>query len=405
MCIVFSEVAHAESYGAYVYGKKRARMSGQLNAQIGHVQNMQVATFTSEESNMRVQHVKSAVRAQVESINLEQGFGHVKVEGERLFFHSSQLIGCAIHELAKYDTMSFDIVFNPRTNKFLAKNVRREHRRQESQIGHFQNMEPVRFTSGAVEPAMVSLDSTCQGKVTAVTADYGFVETAAHGQVFFHYAQLVGTHMSEIAVGDVLTFSVGLNQATNKKIAQGVKRVPSRINAQIGHFQNMQVATFTSTAVTPNSVHLEHTVQGRIVKLQADHGFLDTANHGQVFFHHTALIGAHISELAIHDQLTFAVTFNKRSNRKVAQTVRKAPQPAKQLSAVKNLLQVESARLLRRLSQNLVINVQCDDEQEPTPESLLKQVATADKLSPFANLSNANSRRNSRRGSACSLIR
>merc|ERR1711981_271258 len=114
MCIVFSEVAQAESYGAYVYGaKKRARMSGQNNAQIGHVQNMQVATFTSEENKMRVQHVKSAVRAQVESVNLDQGFGHVKVEGERLFFHSSQLIGCAIHELAKHDTMSFDIVFQP----------------------------------------------------------------------------------------------------------------------------------------------------------------------------------------------------------------------------------------------------------------------------------------------------
>ena len=94
MCIVFSEVAHAESYGAYVYGaKKRARMSGQNNAQIGHVQNMQVATFTSQEDNMRVQHVKSSVRAQVESVNVEQAFGHDKVEGERQLFHSSQRIG------------------------------------------------------------------------------------------------------------------------------------------------------------------------------------------------------------------------------------------------------------------------------------------------------------------------
>jgi len=213
---------------------------------------------------------------------------------------------------------------------------------------------------------------------------------------------------SELAVGDVLTFSVVFNQVSNRKIAENVRRVHVRENTQIGHFQSMQVATLTSHAVENAVVQLEQACQGRITKVHADYGFAETAKHESVFFHYTQLIGTHMSELAIGDMLSFNVTFNKTSNRKVAQDVRMAPKPEPvRLVAAKNLLQVESAKLLRRLSQNLVINVQ--DMDTETPEAIMKQVAaaatTGDKLSPFANLSNANSRRNSRRGSTCSLVR
>jgi len=418
MCLVFSDMNQAESFNAYIYGSKRARMSGQNNAQIGHVGRMEPTKFVAGEDRMRVQHIKRDVTATVDSINVGQGYGHVKVDGERLFFHSSQLIGCVIEELNARDTLSFDIVFNPRTNKFLAKNVRfvGAAERANSQIGHFQNMQAATFTSAAVEPTSNIIQQTCQGRVTKVHADYGFVETAEQETIFFHYTQIIGAHMSELAVGDVLTFSVVFNKVSNRKIAENVRRCHVRKNVrentQIGHFQSMQVATLTSHAVENAVVQLEQACQGRITKVHADYGFAETAQQETIFFHYTQLIGTHMSELAVGDMLIFNVTFNKTSNRKVAQDVRMAQQQPKpepvRLVAAKNLLQVESAKLLRRLSQNLVINVQ-DMDTETNPEAIMKQVAaaatTGDKLSPFANLSNANSRRNSRRGSTCSLVR
>ena len=90
-------------------------------------------------------------------------------------------------ELETGDVLSFDVVYNPRTSKFLAKNVRRvESVKAKKNLGHFQMMQ-------VSETKQVSHSENegeaCQGRVTKKSAEHGFINE----EVFFHYTALVVT--------------------------------------------------------------------------------------------------------------------------------------------------------------------------------------------------------------------
>merc|ERR1719174_501633 len=95
--------------------------------------------------------------------------------------------------------------------------------------------------------------------------------------------------------------------------------------------------------------------EGKISKISADHGFID----GEVFFHYSALVETHMSELEIGSCLSFQARMNRSNTRKIASDVKKVHAPEIkttpkivapeniQLLNIKNLLALEGANLLR----------------------------------------------------------
>lgn len=403
MCLVFkSDLAQANAFSSYIYGAKKQRLNCDVNASVGHFQCMEVPKLVASPPANRVEVVKRAQVGTIVQLNHEQQHGFIRVDGERLFFHASQLTGCAMHELACHDKLRFDVVFNPRTGKFLAKNVKLEAQRENSQVGHFIDMQVPATASPASHK--IEIQESATGKVTEIHADYGLIDN----EIFFHYTQLVGTHTSEISVGDKLDFAVTFNKKSNRKVAEQVKKAFISPASNLGHFIDMRVPVLTQSApVATQKIELEASASGKVTSVHADYGFIDE----EIFFHYTQLVGTHMSELAVGDKLEFTVTFNKKSNRKVAEHVKKATiatAPSKELVAVRALLKLEGANMLRRLSQNMaVINIVEDMEVDDAPQvcAMPKEKDALSTASLFVNLSNANSRRNSRRGSTCSLIR
>merc|ERR1712040_6067 len=64
----------------------------------------------------------------------------------------------------------------------------------------------------------------CQGKITKISAQHGFIDE----EIFFHYSNLVGTHMSELEVGTCLSFKAKMNKSNTRKIAEHVQKVEEK---------------------------------------------------------------------------------------------------------------------------------------------------------------------------------
>merc|ERR1712130_659874 len=122
----------------------------------------------------KVEVLKKAQNAQIELLIQEQNCGFLNFQGERLFFHGSQMIGNILAELEVGDVMNFDVVYNPRTLKFLAKNVRRvESVKSKKNLGHFQMMQ-VPETKKVSHLENNNKSELCQGKITKISAQHGF---------------------------------------------------------------------------------------------------------------------------------------------------------------------------------------------------------------------------------------
>jgi len=205
MCKVFFNEACASTFASYIYSPptKRSKM------------NCGMSLVDNSVSAPRVEVIKKNQTAQIGKIIIEQNCGFIDFEGEKLFFHGSQMIGNIVSELEVGDVMNFDIVYNPRTSKFLAKNVRRtESVKAKKNLGHFQMMQ-------VSEAQEVSQLEESEGKVTKLCKDYGFI----NHEIFFHYSSLVGTHMSELQVGSCLSFKAKMNKSNTRKVASNVQKL------------------------------------------------------------------------------------------------------------------------------------------------------------------------------------
>merc|ERR1712117_401288 len=69
----------------------------------------------------------------------------------------------------------------------------------------------------------------CQGKITKISAQYGFIDE----EVFFHYSNLVGTHMSELEVGTCLSFKARMNKSNTRKIAENVQKIEEKSEEKV----------------------------------------------------------------------------------------------------------------------------------------------------------------------------
>jgi cold shock CspA family protein len=303
MCKVFFDETTAASFSAYVYSPptKKSKMN------CDHFIDCTACTTQVP----KVEVIKKDQTAPVDLLIQEQNCGFLNFQGEKLFFHGSQMIGNVVSELETGDVLNFDVVYNPRTSKFLAKNVRRvESVKAKKNLGHFQMMQVSETQEKEVSHLNNEESNQQQGKVTKITAQYGFIDN----EVFFHYSSLVGTHMSELQVGSCLSFKAKMNKSNTRKVASNVQKV-------------------------------------------------------------------NIPEIKL----------------------RVTPE----LQTIKNILALEGAHLLRRLSKNLVLNEQhqnCDEEVESIMHHIKVDAlggARKNSLTPGAGAASFNdSLRNSRRGSA-----
>merc|ERR1711941_413 len=209
-----------------------------------------------------------------------------------------------------------------------------------------------------------------------------------------HYSNLVGTHISELSVGSSLSFSTKMNGS--QKVATNVRLEPvEEVNKNLGHFQMMQVSQVAHEA----TFHREtRPTTGKITEICGHtHGFIDN----EVFFHYSSLAGTHISELSVGTSLAFTASVN--GTQRVARDVRVATAPevkinvVPELAAIKNILELEGAKMLRRLSRNLVVN---EDKEVENIMQCIKVDSFASRKNSLTPFSDANSRMNSRRGSA-----
>jgi len=304
MCKVFFNETTAASFSAYVYSPptKKSKMN------CGHVVDTGAVTVP------RVEVIKKSQTAPIELLIQEQNCGFINFEGEKLFFHGSQMIGNIISELETGDVLNFDVVYNPRTSRFLAKNVRRvESVKAKKNLGHFQMMQVSETSQEKV--SHLESDEVCQGKVTKLSAQHGFIDE----EVFFHYSSLVGTHMSELQVGSCLSFKARMNRSNTRKVASNVQKV-----------ETPEIQT---------------------------------------------------SKLPVI----------------VAPELRVTPE----IQTIKNILALEGANLLRRLSKNLVVNEQnCDEEVESIMHHIKVDALGGARKNSLTPASFTDSLRTSRRGSA-----
>jgi len=299
MCKVFFDETCATAFSTYIYSAPPTKKS----------------KMNCGNPIPKVEILKKAQTAQIELLIQEQNCGFLNFQGERLFFHGSQMIGNILAELEVGDVMNFDVVYNPRTSKFLAKNVRRtESVKSKKNLGHFQMMQVSETNKNEKVSHLENNNKSelCQGKITKISAQHGFIDD----EVFFHYSNLVGTHMSELEVGTCLSFKARMNKSNTRKIAENVQKVEEKSE------EKMEVSPVI--ICTP------------------------------------------------------------------------------EIQSIKNILALEGANLLRRLSKNLVVNEQkCDLEVENIMQNL-----KVDALGAAAGRKNSltpnftDSLRNSRRGSA-----
>jgi len=352
---------------------KGVRRVAEVNKNAGHFQMMQV----SQTVNDTVCHREEFSGKVTEVCGHSHGF----IENE-VFFHYSSLVGTHISELLVGTSLTFNQTMNGQQK--VAKNVRIATVPElNKNLGHFQMMQTTSQTENVTSEVTT-------GKVTEICGHtHGFIEDS----IFFHYTALIGTHISELSVGICLSF----NQTTNgaQKVAKNAKiaTVPE-LNKNLGHFQTMQITT-------PTECVSSEVTTGKVTEICGHtHGFIENS----IFFHYTALVGTHISELAVGTSLSFNTTLN--GNQKVAKNVRLDTTPelkistVPELAAIKTILELEGAKMLRRLSKNLVVNeVNCDKEVESIMQSI-KVGSFASRKNSLTPFSDANSRINSRRGSA-----
>merc|ERR1711879_784058 len=128
---------------------------------------------------------------------------------------------------------------------------------------------------------------------------------------------------NELTVGQVMRFDVVFNKTSGKNIAKNVAaaRNSNFSNSTIGDFQSMQTAKFTSVAVEPVATINKLNVEGTIVEVSENHGFID-CDHELIFFHYNQLCGTIMSELKPGMTVKFDKMFNNVSQRLVAHSVK-----------------------------------------------------------------------------------
>jgi len=197
------------------------------------------------------------------------------------------------------------------------------------EIAHFQSMSPPTFLATNAPTTEFSVATNQEAVIVKLNTaqGFGYLDWGFNGKsdIFFHHSQLA-MPFSELITGQVMRFDVVFNKTSGKNIAKnlvavGFPKVNSTIGPYVGDFQSMQTAKFTSSAVEPTAIVNKLNVEGTIVEISENHGFID-CDHKLIFFHYNQLCGTIMSELTPGMNVNFNKMFNNVSNRLVAHSVK-----------------------------------------------------------------------------------
>jgi len=225
--------------------------------------------------------------------------------------------------------MRFNVVFNKTSGKNIAKNVAFVEHARPVAIGHNQSMQVAKITSTAVESTVKVNKMNVRGTVVEVKQNFGFID-CDHELVFFHESEINGP-ISELSAGQVVNFNLMYNTVSNRLVAHCVNVV-----SDVPKFVGAKFDQATTASVS----------NGKITSVGNDHGFINEKVH----FHYSQLVDTVLEELKVGQSVKFTRNGNTAAN------VTPVQENSVGLVMAKDLLRVEAAKMLRRLSAQVVVN-------------------------------------------------
>jgi len=356
------------------------------NSTIGDFQSMQTANFTSS----AVEQVAIVNKLNVEGtiVEVSENHGFIDCDHELIFFHYNQLCGTIMSELTPGMTVTFNKMFNNVSNRLVAHSVKIATSR------HFIDHANATFTSAAIEPVTIVKNVNVEGTVVEVTENHGLID-CDHELIFFYYNQLCGTVMSELKPGMTVKFDKMFNNVSQRLVAHSVKIVST------GHF----IDCHQTAAAVPQTAQLK----GKISKINSDHGFIETENGSNMFFHYSQVLNSVLNHLQIDQPVTFTRVFNETSKKFIAHNVapRTVSPESAALTLVKDTLRIEANNLIRRLSGVVMNDLTGSENVEIVnvlaPPQVMERVRKDSSVSDL--FLTPKSDRSSRRGSIVSFNR
>jgi cold shock CspA family protein len=287
---------------------------------IGHHQSMQVAKLTSTAVEPSVKVNKLNVSGTV--VEVKQNFGFIDCDHELVFFHESQVNG-PVSEISAGQVVNFNLMYNTVSERLVAHSVN-----VVSDVPKFVDcIQDAKTTRTTVKVNKLNV----RGTVVEVKQNFGFVD-CDHELVFFHESEINGP-ISEISAGQVVNFNLMYNTVSNRLVAHGVtiiNDVPKFVGAKFDQ------ATVNAASVS----------NGKITSVGNDHGFINENVH----FHYSQLIDTVLEEVKVGQSVKFTKNGNTAAN------VTPVQDDSVGLVMAKDLLKVEAAKMLRRLSVQIVVN-------------------------------------------------
>lgn len=166
----------------------------------------------------------------------------------KLFFHETQVSG-PLSALKPNDTVSFSVIHNKKTNKYIATKIYKEATPKPT-IPTTTVTLVAKNQTGIIEKMVnhggkiiYSVPMDFHKRVITKNGALNFPEN--NGSVAFHETALVGSILSEFKVGDSVSFDVMHNKKSNRYVASKMEKVNDKV--------------FTSTSSKPvksiNAIH------------------------------------------------------------------------------------------------------------------------------------------------------
>jgi cold shock CspA family protein len=204
----------------------------------------------------------------------------------------------------------------------------------------FDQVNVMNYVPSKIEPTEVVENHVVSKQETAVVAmvtdSYGFLEVAGQAnQVFFHYADMIGCHISEISVGSILEFDIIFRESSKRYCAINVK-IPEPEQAKIESDSDVTVIGAVKYGMfdkalssTKQAIAGYRNQRGKISEISADYGFIEYGKHGvdHVFFHYSELIGCHLTEMFVGQDLQFDFINDNDGCHAVNVTITDLPKP------------------------------------------------------------------------------
>lgn len=195
--------------------------AGQAPTSTGHFIDMQTTTPVLTATTTMI---KIATAAKGYLQKLATSHATIDMDGTTVFLPEMALYNTHLTKLDIGDIMKFDVFFNTKNGKHIAKNAQLfEKVNALKKFGHFQFMEPQALVSK--QPCGFEvIEKNAIANVAKVCKDYGLLELAIGEKtvLYFNESELVGTHITELRENQLMSFDIVKNLTSGKFIAKNV---------------------------------------------------------------------------------------------------------------------------------------------------------------------------------------